>query len=332
MSDLRPPYPPPYYPQSGVQFTVDELTADRSLLDISRYIEPDREYPYSIGTGASGDVYRAIYKVVNPRTQEAYNLNVVIKVLAGIIGQKEKLDGQNEKLDGQKEKLDERLDREIACWRRLKHPNVTELLGIANFLPGRPPGLVSKLVQRPNFLEYIGRHPELKRNKAKEIAAGLNYLHDEGIIHGDIKADNILISDKIQAQITDFGLARILDVTGFTTMTQRNVRFTAPELMPLDDIVTRPTRESDIFSLGILLLQLFHGPDQDRQKGLPYNHVPYRGDTGYEIGLMKSIRGGDRPQRSLYNYIEDQHWILICRCWDGDTARRPTISQVQNAL
>jgi len=247
-------------------------------------------------------------------------LNVVIKVLAGIVDQTEK--------------LEQRLNREIACWRRLKHPNVTELLGIANFLPRRPPGLVSKLVQRPNFLEYIGRHPELKRNKAKEIAAGLNYLHDEGIIHGDIKADNVLISDKmpVQAQITDFGLAQILDVKGFTTMTQRNVRFTAPELMPLDDIATRPTRESDIFSLGILLLQLFHGPDQDRQRGLPYNHVLYRDGPGYEFGLMKSIHSGDRPQRSLYNYIEDQHWSLICRCWDGDTAGRPTVSQVQNAL
>jgi len=174
----------------------------------------------------------------------------------------------------------------------------------------------------------------LKRNKAKEIAAGLNYLHDEGIIHDDIKADNVLISDKmpVQAQITDFGLAQILDVKGFTTMTQRNVRFTAPEPMPLDDIATRPTRESDIFSLGILLLQLFHGPDQDRQRGLPYNHVLYRDGPGYEFGLMKSIHSGDRPQRSLYNYIEDQHWSLICRCWDGDTAGRPTISQVQNAL
>jgi len=86
-------------------------------------------------------------------------LHVAIKVLAGTADQREV--------------LEQRLDREIACWRRLQHRNIPELLGIANFLPGRPPGLVSKFVQRDDFLKYIEMHPELKRNKAIDIAAGL---------------------------------------------------------------------------------------------------------------------------------------------------------------
>ena len=59
----------------------------------------------------------------------------------------------------------QRLNREICTWRDLSHPNVTELLGIATLNPDLPPGLVSRWVQRHNFLEYIGRHPELKRRK-----------------------------------------------------------------------------------------------------------------------------------------------------------------------
>jgi len=113
-------------------------------------------------------------------------------------------------------------------------------------------------------------------------------------------------------------------------MVERNARFTAPELMSLDDSVTRPTRQSDIFSLGILLLQLFHGPDRDRQRRLPYNHVRYR--TGYEIGLMRSVRAGDRPRREQYNHIEDQHWTLISWCWDPNPGMRPAIVHVRNAL
>jgi serine/threonine protein kinase len=287
--------------------------------DITRYIQrdPNPKYRHPIGSGASGDVYKAIYKAVNPQTREANNIHVVIKVLAGTTYDMTK--------------LEERLNREIACWRHLKHPNVTELLGIADFLPGRPPGLVSKLVQRHNFLEYIGRHPELKREKAQEIAAGVKYLHDNNMIHGDIKANNILVSNRGVAQITDFGLAQILDVRGFTTMTQRNVRFTAPELMPLVDNFNRPTRQSDIFSLGILLLQLFHGPDPNRQRGLPYNHIAYS-DIGYDIKLMKRVCAGDRPRRDSYNYILDQHWALICWCWDDHPDSRPTILQVCHAL
>ena len=71
----------------------------------------------------------------------------------------------------------------------------------------------------------------------------------------------MLISDQhaAHAQLTDFGIACILDVKGFTTMNQRNVRYTPPELMPLEEIedeVVRPTQQSDIYSLGILFLQV----------------------------------------------------------------------------
>src|ERR1700685_1538815 len=71
--------------------------------------------------------------------------------------------------------------------------------------------------------------------------------------------DNILISDQGVAQITDFDIARILGVQGYTTLTFRNVRYAAPELRPLTDVdmrEVRPTAESDIFSLAILLLQV----------------------------------------------------------------------------
>ena len=72
--------------------------------------------------------------------------------------------------------------------------------------------------------------------------------------------DNVLISDQhaAPAQITDFGIACILDAEGFATMIQRNVRYTPPELMPLEDIAgyVHPTLQSDIFSLGILFLQV----------------------------------------------------------------------------
>ena len=61
--------------------------------------------------------------------------------------------------------IQQRLYREVACWRNLKHPNVVELLGIARFFPNVPPGLVSKWALRNDFLKFIGTHPELKRGK-----------------------------------------------------------------------------------------------------------------------------------------------------------------------
>jgi len=196
---------------------------------------------------------------------------------------------------------------------------------------------VSKWVSRHDFLGYIGNNPGLKRAKAKEIVRGLRYLHEQGIIHGDLKADNVIVSDQGVAQITDFGIAQILGITGFTTTTPRNIRFTAPELMPIDVnpeqvsvTAVRPTYQSDVFSLGMLLLQLFHGPDQNTQRRLPYNHVRFI--PVYDVGLVIRIHRGDRPRRERYNYVEDRHWSLICWCWAGNPDERPSVSQVLHEL
>ena len=72
-----------------------------------------------------------------------------------------------------------------------------------------------------------------------------------------VSQGNVVIADQGQAQICDFGIAQILDPSSFMTMTQNNIRFTAPELMPAKEVGLfdiRPTRQSDIFSFGILLL------------------------------------------------------------------------------
>ncbi|KAF7983539.1 hypothetical protein HWV62_21104 [Athelia sp. TMB] len=162
-------------------------------------------------------------------------------------------------------KTDERIRREVATWRYLDHPNVTKFLGIAQMEPNRPPGLVSRYMYRNKFLDYIGRYPELKREKAIEIALGLQYLHTRKppVIHGDIKPENVLISDSGPAQLNDFGTSRVFDVQGFTTKVMRNMRYTAPELILLEDAEEnpRPTTQSDIFSLAMLLLVA---------SGLPY--------------------------------------------------------------
>lgn len=111
--------------------------------------------------------------------------------------------------------------------------------------------------------------------QAKEIASGLEYLHEQNVVHGDLKIvcswdylwfslslliipqDNVIISNQLEAQITDFGVGRILDVEGFATIIERNVRYTAPELMLADpDASKSATPQSDIYSLGILLLQV----------------------------------------------------------------------------
>jgi serine/threonine protein kinase len=75
------------------------------------------------------------------------------------------------------QQTEQRLHREIVIWRDLNHPNVSEFLGIAYLNSNLPPGLVSRYVLRHDFLAYIGRHPNLKREKVLTICSTLLLVH-----------------------------------------------------------------------------------------------------------------------------------------------------------
>ncbi|KAG8680099.1 hypothetical protein FRC11_002932, partial [Ceratobasidium sp. 423] len=94
-----------------------------------------------------------------------------------------------------------------------------------------------------------------KSLKSVELASALADLHDKGIVHGDVKADNVVISDDGRAQLTDFGSAVLLNYlslrftgTGF----KGTLRFTAPEL--LEETSDQPTLQTDIYALGMTIL------------------------------------------------------------------------------
>jgi len=301
--------------------SVSELTQDFGSLDITGSVQLDPQHPYPIGCGVGGEVYRGFYTWTDTNTLQVYTTKIAIKQLvsAGV-----------EQL-----KLDQRVRREVANWRSLEHRNITRFLGIAYVNPGRPACLVSPFIERNDFLAYIGRHPESKIEKARQIACGVQYLRSRDIVHGDLRVENVLVSENGDAQINDFGMSRILETKGFTTTILRNIRFNAPELMPItedasDNIL--PTYESDIFSLGILFLQLFNGYEEDLQKSLPYNHVRHRNGTAYDLGLLRRIHKGERPIRERYAPMSDNHWNLISMCWQGPPSSRPDIDWVVNAL
>jgi serine/threonine protein kinase len=304
--------------QKPKPYQFEQLGVDLSIVDITGFIQLDPKFPYPIGCGVAGEVSRGLYNWTDPNTLRVFCTKVALKQLVAT--------GEEQ------QRLEQRVKREVATWRFLQHPNVTQFHGIAYVRPGRPPCLVSPYLPRNDILAYIGRHPELKLEKAREIAAGVQYLHSQNIVHGDLKADNVLVSDQGIAQINDFGMSAILDTQGFTTKILRNVRFNAPELMPISEEASNvlPTFKSDIFSLGILFLQLFHGPDADLQSGLPYNQARLRNGTGYDLRLLRRIHAGERPLRERYNPMSDQQWALLCTCWQGDPAARPDITWVAN--
>ncbi|KAG8725647.1 hypothetical protein FRC11_001776, partial [Ceratobasidium sp. 423] len=159
------------------------------------------------------------------------------------------------------------------------------------------------------------------------LAGTVEYLHNKGIIHGDIKGDNILISDTGDIRLADFGSAALVTyLTLCFTRTSHlscSIRFTAPEFL-LDEGFEKHTAKSDVYALGMTILQILTGE-------LPYAELSNRLVWGKV--LLRKL-----PSRSRFDAIvQDQRikdglWDLLKRCWEQDPNLRPTAAEVKQTF
>ncbi|KAH7338688.1 WD40-repeat-containing domain protein [Rhizoctonia solani] len=143
--------------------------------------------------------------------------------------------------------------REIYYWSKIKHGNVHQLMGVVMF-KGQSIGMVSEWMTNGNVHEYLQRNANADRLKlCIEVASGLAYIHSLKMVHGDIKAFNVLVSSDGLAKLTDFGISTMtessLAFSATTTSQAGSVRWAAPELL-LEESVK--TKESDVYALGMV--------------------------------------------------------------------------------
>ncbi|KAF8338312.1 kinase-like domain-containing protein [Cantharellus anzutake] len=144
------------------------------------------------------------------------------------------------------------LMKEAETWSRLDHPRIHRFYR-ACVNPNRPI-LVSAYYPNGDALNYLLNHPDANRAELiRGIASGMKYLHSEGVLHGDLKALNILIDDRGGACISDFGMASI-KMEFSRTMTVRQsekyegtLRWMAPERLNNGDL----TREVDVYAYAM---------------------------------------------------------------------------------
>ncbi|KAG8943695.1 hypothetical protein FRC03_002352 [Tulasnella sp. 419] len=155
--------------------------------------------------------------------------------------------------------LRKRLMREMRVWTQLEHENIVPFLGYA--FSGDFPCMVAPWYENGNLPDYMSRFPDIDRTQmVLESINGLVYLHsrDPPIVHGDLKASNILVDDEGHARITDFGLSRIVEEghTGWTTSTgiSGTHRWMAPELLLTER--SKPTIAADVYSITLLALEV----------------------------------------------------------------------------
>ncbi|MGV3662811.1 MAG: serine/threonine-protein kinase [Prosthecobacter sp.] len=157
----------------------------------------------------------------------------------------------------------ERLEREARTMARLRHPNIVAVHDFQKLDEGGA-AIVMEFIAGGSLREMLRQHPHgLPLNEAlriiRQIAAGLEAAHASGIIHRDMKPENVLIDRDGMARVTDFGLALPLHESNarltLTGTTVGTVEYMAPEQLKGGELDAR----LDIFALGVIAYELLTG-------------------------------------------------------------------------
>ncbi|KAL0570220.1 hypothetical protein V5O48_011742 [Marasmius crinis-equi] len=268
---------------------------------VIRNIELFGKRPF--GCGAFGDVWRG--KVGDAAMGQ---VDCAVKVVRRAYFNLNQADEDDQDSD-YKKILDNHV-REAIIWRQLKHPNVLPFLGIYHLDNNREDVcLVSPYMTNGNLAQFLRKADPSQVDVPAlvfDVASGLEYLHNEDVVHGDLKDLNILLTGAYRACICDFGLSRFGVTLGLPPSTYRGgtLGYMAPEVI----YGGLSVKESDIYSIGTLCFTILR-----KVYDLP-NDVP---------------RGGGAHPRPI-NLPEDTDylWSLVQDCWMQERSARPTAEDI----
>lgn len=205
-----------------------------------------------VGTGGMSKVYKAHDRLLER--------NVALKVLHPHYGEDQE--------------YVERFRREARAVAQLSHPNIVTVIDRGE--DGGHQFIVFEYVDGENLKELVQRTGPLPVRRAVELAAtiadALAFAHEHGLVHRDVKPQNVLLNGEGEAKVTDFGIARSLDVEHGVTQTG-TVLGTSNYLSPEQASGKTVSAATDVYSLGIVLYELLTG------------EVPFPGETFVAVAM-----------------------------------------------
>lgn len=155
-----------------------------------------------------------------------------------------------------------RFRREAHNLAQLQHPNIVRFYGLEE--DDLKAFILMEYIEGPTLREEIrrsdsgGMSQERIQSVMKDVCSALHYAHAKGLVHCDIKSGNILIDAYGKAYLTDFGIARGMDMATSTMVGIGTPAYMAPELIKGQD----PTPQTDIYALGIVLYEMLTGGER----------------------------------------------------------------------
>uniref|UniRef100_A0A0D9WSE6 non-specific serine/threonine protein kinase n=1 Tax=Leersia perrieri TaxID=77586 RepID=A0A0D9WSE6_9ORYZ len=228
-------------------------------------------------SGANSRIYRGIYK------QRA----VAVKMVR-----------IPERDEARRAVLEDQFNSEVAFLSRLYHPNIVQFIAACK----KPPVycIITEYMSQGTLRMYLNKKDPYSLSSetilklALDISRGMEYLHAQGVIHRDLKSQNLLLNDEMRVKVADFGTSCLETRCQATKGNKGTYRWMAPEMTK-----EKPyTRKVDVYSFGIVLWEL------------TTCLLPFQGMT---------------PVQAAYAASEK-------RCWSANPARRPEFSYIVSVL
>jgi serine/threonine protein kinase/Tfp pilus assembly protein PilF len=251
-----------------------------------------------LGKGGMGKVYKAIDKKLNEE--------VALKLIKPEIASDKK--------------TLERFNNELKFARKIAHKNVGRMYELMEekgthfitmeYVPGQD---LRGLIRQTRQLT-VGTAVSI----AKQVCEGLTEAHRLGVIHRDLKPQNIMIDKEGMARIMDFGIAR--SVSG-KSITGAGVMIGTPEYMSPEQVESKETdQRSDIYSLGVILYEMITG------------RVPFEGDTPLSVALKQKTEVPQNPKEFNTQIPEDLCRVVL-KCLEKEKQKRyQSASEVRSEL
>jgi len=263
-----------------IQVPIKELAAGATFARRYQIIE-------DLGKGGMGRVY----KVFDTEVREKMALKLLNPDIAG------------------DERTIERFRNELKLARAISHRNVCRMFDL-----GREEGtyyITMEYISGEDLKSLIHRIGALPVGKtvsiAKQVCEGLSEAHRLGVVHRDLKPQNVMIDREGNARIMDFGIARSLAARGITGA---GVMIGTPEYMSPEQVDGKEAdQRSDIYSLGIILFEMLTG------------RLPFEGDTPLSVAVKQKSERPPDP-KSINAQIPDELGRIILKCLEKPKEKR----------